>query len=227
MLQPFLQHYFRIIRFLDGLKRERKTLTALILLDIILAVASTIIDWSWLMQVPRHLIFFAPICSLYPLLLVIWLGLYAFQKKIPAWFTAFLFMGLISYGIMSFIYFPAYMAWEARGVNFHDVASIFWVAAYASQASVIASEMRRLPTYQYVLIFSYFFFKDYCDRYLGTFLDINIKNYPENLKLLSFGSIVTLHILAAGLILFLTLKIRKKEGIWKTGSQNRASENAF
>ena len=210
MVSVLTHKYFQYIKALDRLKHHKRSLLILMVLDATLAIISNIVDWPWLMAVPRQLILFAPICSLYPLLLFIWLGLFYLKKKIPAWFTTFLFMGLVSYGIMAYLYFPAYMSWDGRGLNLHDVGSIFWVTAYAFQASVIASELKRLPWYQYAVIFAYFFFKDYSDRYLGTFLDVFLDNYPENLKLFFSISIVTLHLFAGSLVLYLTLRIRKK-----------------
>ena len=183
------------------LKNNRRAVLWLIAIDLALAVSSNVVDWPWLIRVPPHLIVFAPICSLYPVLLVIWWTRSYFNKKIPAWFTGFLFMGLVSYGLMAWFYFSAYMSWN--GVNFHDVGSIFWVTAYAFQAIPIASQLKKIPIYQYLFIFGYFFFKDYSDRYLGTFLDVLLPNYPENLKLFLVTTMIILHIGAAVLLVYI------------------------
>ncbi len=188
-------------RALDGLKHNRRAVYWIIAIDLALGLSSTVVDWPWLIRVPPHLVMFAPICSLYPWLLAVWFSLYLWKRKIPAWFTAFLFAGLFSYGIMAWIYFPLYMSWN--GINFHDVGSMFWVAGYALQAFIIASELKKLPLYQFVLIMGYFFFKDYADRYLGTFLDVLLDSYPEHLKTIFFTSALALHGAAAGLLLFL------------------------
>ncbi len=190
----------KFIKFMDGLKYSKRALFWLMALDAALAIASVKVDYDWLIRVPTNLVLFAPICSLYPLLLFVWFGLRYFNFKIPTWFTIFIFMGIFSYGLMSYIYFPLYMTWT--GINFHDVGSIFWVTAYAIQAFIIFSEIKKIPWYQYLLIFGYFFFKDYSDRYLGTFLDIGLDNYPEYLKVTFTVSILTLHIAAAALILY-------------------------
>ncbi|GEM_PF-1990953 len=204
-------HFWQTI---DRLKYNKRAIFWLIAVDSALAISSLVVDWPWLIRVPRPLVLFAPICSLYPLLLVIWHTLFYFReathRKIPAWFTTFLFMGLVSYGLMTYIYFPGYMTWN--GLNFHDVASIFWVTAYAFQALIIASELKILPWYQFALIFSYFFFKDYADRYLGTFLDVLLDSYPEELKLLFSISIVALHIFTAALVIYLPLHFKKYHG---------------
>lgn len=201
----------KLISFMDKVKYNNRAVVVLLILNSILTVGSYIADWSWLMAVPRHLILFAPICSLYPLLLLIWFGAWKFGKKIPSWFTAFLVVGLFSYGIMAWIYFPLYMSW--RGINFHDVGSIFWVSAYGLQAFTIASELKKLPAYQYVLILSYFLFKDYSDRYLGTFLDhILFPNYPEFLKTLFTTCIVVLHLIGFFLVVYLPQKNKKMTG---------------
>jgi len=186
------------------LKTNKRAVYWLIAIDLALGISSTVVDWPWLMRVPRALVIFAPICSLYPWLLAVWFGLYLWKKKVSNWFSSFLFVGLLSYGIMAWIYFPLYMSWN--GINFHDVASIFWVTAYGSQAFIIASEVKKIPWWQYVLVLGYFFFKDYADRYLGTFLDILLDSYPEILKLAFFVAVLLLHTIAAGILRYLYKK---------------------
>lgn len=190
-----------IYQGIQTLKTNKRALIWIIAIDTALAISSTIVDWPWLIRVPFILRPFAPICSLYPWLLTIWFTLRYFNKKRPTWFTTFIFMGIVSYGAMAWIYFPFYMGWN--GINLHDVGSIFWVSLYAIQAFILAPELKKIPYFQYALIFGYFFFKDYADRYLGTFLDILLDSYPENLKLLFGISILSLHLGVAGLIIYL------------------------
>lgn len=186
---------------MDQLKHNKRAVYWLLAINLALAISSTIVDVPWLIRVPPSLVIFAPICSLYPWLLFIWFGLWLWKKKVPGWYTAFLFMGLVSYGIMAWIYFPLYMSWN--GVDFHDVGSIAWVTAYGIQSLIILSEIKKIPWWQYLLVIGYFFFKDYSDRYLGTFLDVLLDSYPEMLKLLFFVCTLTLHTIAAGLLLYL------------------------
>ncbi len=195
---PYLK---RFARKLDGLKHDKRAVYWIMAVDLALAISSTVVDWPWLIRVPQNLVAFAPICSLYPWLLLVWFGVFLWKKKVPAWYTSFLFLGLFSYGLLAWIYFPLYMGWN--GINFHDVGSIFWVTAYAGQAFIIASELKKIPWYQYALILGYFFFKDYSDRYLGTFLDVLLDSYPQNLKLIFFASALSLHTVGAALLLYL------------------------
>ena len=187
---------------MQALTANKRAMLWIIAIDLALTISSTVVDWPWLIRVPPLLRPFAPICSLYPLLLTIWFTLTWFHKKIPTWFTAFIFMGIVSYGIMAWIYFPLYMSWS--GINFHDVGSIFWVSLYAIQAIILAPHLKKMPLLHYALIFGYFLFKDYADRYLGTFLDILLDSYPENLKFIFSVSIVTLHLAAASLVVYLS-----------------------
>lgn len=210
----------KFLKTLSSLKNNRRAVYWLIAIDLALAVSSTVVDWPWLIRVPRQLVAFAPICSLYPWLLVIWFALYIRKPKegrprVPPWFTSFLFVGLFSYGFLAWIYFPLYMNWN--GINFHDIGSIFWVTIYASQAAVIASELKKIPAYQFMAILGYFFFKDYSDRYLGTFLDFLLDAYPAYLKIIFFSSALSFHAIGAGLLLYLP---RRKE------AQVRASTTA-
>lgn len=189
---------------LNGLKSNKRAIYWIMAVDFALAVSSTVVDWPWLIRVPPNLVAFAPICSLYPWLLIIWFGLYLWKKKVPSWYTSFLLVGLFSYGIMAWIYFPLYMSWN--GINFHDAGSIAWVTAYALQAFIIASEIKKIPWYQFVLVMGYFFFKDYSDRYLGTFLDVLLDSYPEILKTTFFASTLALHTMGGALLIYLQRK---------------------
>ncbi len=192
---------------MDQLKYNNRAVFWILAIDLALSISSTVVDIPWLIRVPSALVIFAPICSLYPWLLFIWFGLFLWKKKVPDWFTAFLFMGLFSYGIMAWIYYPLYMSWN--GVNFHDVGSILWVTAYGVQSLIIASEVRKIPWWQFLPVIGYFFFKDYSDRYLGTFLDVLLDSYPEMLKLTFFVCTLTLHSMATGLLLYLPYRKQK------------------
>jgi hypothetical protein len=180
--------------WMNSLKNNRKALLALIGIDIFMAVGSNIADWPWLMSVKWYLMPFAPICSLYPLTLAIWFSLHYFGKKIPVWYTTFIFVGIVSYGFMAYVYYPAYMAWD--GVRFRLVGNMIWVTVYALQSLIIKSELKRLPLYQYFLIALYFGFKDFADRFLGSFIDILRSDFPEQLKNVLFITIVAIHVFA-------------------------------
>lgn len=200
-----MKKVFSTIQFfslwMDRLKNHKKILLALIALDIFMAIASNIADWDWLMGVPWYLMPFTPICSLYPLTLSIWFTLYYFGRKIPSWYTAFIFIGITSYGIMAFFYFPLYMTWA--GVDWRNSGNMLWVATYALQSFIIVSEVKKLPIYQYVFIFCYFGFKDYADRYLGTFIDILQPGYPQYLIDFFSITIILLHLGAFSLVVLL------------------------
>ena len=188
---------------LDGLKRGRKTIAALIMLDLVMAMGSIAWDWSWFVRVEWYLKPFTPICSLYPLLLLVWFVNYYRNKKNPDWFTAFIFTGVVSYGLMAWIYFPGYMSYY--GFDLMGFGNLAWVTTYFLQSLVLLSELKKLPLHQYLLIFSYFLFKDYSDRYLGTFWD-NVDLYPPHLRVLFGTAIITLHVFAGSLLLYLTLR---------------------
>jgi hypothetical protein len=185
---PKLQHFKNWAR---ELKNHPKALVFLIFLNLVWSVIGIWADWPWLSSVPLALLPFTPICSIYPPLLTIWYILYRHeiktqQKKIPAWFTTFIFIGCFSYGLLAQIYYPFYMGWI--GINFHDVGSMFWVAVYGLQTLIIASELKPIKTYQLFFILGYFAFKDFSDYYYKTFVDFLQPGYPEyimNLMLVS------------------------------------------
>ena len=178
---------------LAQLKNNTKSFKMLILLDLFLVTGSTLVDWHWLSSVKWYLLPFAPICSLYPLLLVVWLILYRLKKNIPPFLTSFIFIAIAAYGPMAWVYFPSYMVWY--GFDWIIFGNIFWVTAYALQAFVIKTEIKPLPAYQYFIIIAYFLFKDYADFYLGSFWDI-VNDYPSTLKYLLLVSMLSLQLLA-------------------------------
>jgi hypothetical protein len=178
--------------WMSGLKNNKKTLLALICLDAFLAVGSLIADWPWLAMIKWYLLPLAPICSIYPLSLAVWFSLYYFGKKIPVWYTTFIFVGIVSYGIMAYIYYPAFIA--LVGPEFRLIGNMFWVTAYALQSFIISSELKKMPWIHYLGIAAYFGLKDYADRWLGSFVDILRSDFPEPLKNILFISIVILHI---------------------------------
>jgi hypothetical protein len=166
-----------------------------------MAIGSNIADWPWLMSVHWYLIPFSPICSLYPLTLTIWFSLRYFNIKVPGWFTAFIYMGITTYGIMAYIYYPLYMNWD--GIQFRLVGNIIWVTVYAQQSFIILSDLKKIPIYQYALIFSYFAFKDFSDRFLGSFIDILRPDFPAYLINIFIVSVVVLHICSGTAIILL------------------------
>lgn len=202
---------YKFTAWTDGLKKSKKALLILIGLDVFMAIGSNIADWPWLMNVAQekwYLIPFAPICSLYPLTLAIWFSLKYLGKKIPAWFTTFIFIAIVSYGIMAYIYYPLYMSWD--GIAPRLIGNMVWVTVYALQSFIIVSELKVLPSYQLFLIMFYFSFKDYADRFLGSFIDISRTDFPENFKNLFWVCIIILH-LTAGIasVLIPILKLKR------------------
>jgi hypothetical protein len=197
--------------WMDDLKRHRKTLLLLVGIDVFMAVVSNIVDWPWISSVKWYLTPFTPICSLYPLTLAVWFSLYYLKKRIPAWFTTFIFIGIVGYGCMALIYFPVYMTVD--GVQLRHIGNMIWVAVYAMQSFIIVSELKWLLTYQYVLVISYFAFKDICDRFLGTFLDILREDFPEALKWGMWFVMIAIHITVISLALLLPALKNKREAV--------------
>lgn len=190
---------------MDALKHNKLALLVLIIIDGFMAVTSNIVDWPWLMSVEWYLMPFTPICSLFPLTLAIWFTIYLFRKKVPTWFTTFIFIGIISYGLMAFIYFPLYMNWA--GFKWMGVGNMIWVFIYAIQSLIIASEVHSVKKYQFILIITYFVIKDICDRYFGTFIDFRQPGYPVWLMNLLGVSMIIIQ----GTVFTLTAKLIKKQ----------------
>lgn len=194
---------------MDGLKRNKKALQILIAVNIIMGIASNIVDWHWLSTMPWYLFPFAPICSIYPFLLAIWFGLRYTNKKIPSWFTAFLFIGLLSYGVMAYVYYPLYMSWD--GIQFRLLGNIFWVTIYALQTLILKSELEILPFYQYIPVFGYFAFKDFSDKFLGTFVGTLRTGWPQEYLDIIWVGIMSMHVIAAMASIAIPLLNKRKQ----------------
>lgn len=194
---------------MDGLKRNDQALMFLIGLDLMLAIASNVVDWPWLMSVDWYLRPFAPICSLFPGALAVWFIIYRKKGRVAPWFTAFIFVGLISYGIMAQVYFPYYIS--QMGFNWRLPGNMLWVALYASQIFIIASEIRPMKTYQFGVIVVYYLFKDYSDRFLGSFIDAQTLGFPELAKNIFFGMMVLMHVVGFALVMKLSLRHHQQE----------------
>ena len=195
--------------WMDGFKQSKRALIVLIILDIFMAIGSNIVDWPILAQVDWYLIPFAPICSLYPLTLAIWFTIYYFKKRVPTAFTAFIFMGITAYGIMAQIYYPVFIYFE--GLHFNLVGNMIWVAIYAIQSFIIASELRPLKIYQYIPLIGYFVFKDYSDRYLGTFTDILYFDFSEFAISALFALMIIMHIGSISTTIYISFKNTAKQ----------------
>jgi hypothetical protein len=133
-------------------------------------------DWLWLSMIPSYLIPFTAICSLYPPLLTIWYGLKLAGKTPPNWLTLWIASGTAAYGVMAQLYFPLLMSW--KGINFHDVGSMFWVAVYGSQTFVISRYLRQPKWSEIAFVLLFFAVADFSHYQLKTFVDFILPGYP-------------------------------------------------
>jgi len=187
-----------------------------------MAIGSNIADWHWLMSVEWYLMPFAPICSLYPLTLAVWFTIFYKRKKVPNWLTTFIFIAITSYGVMAYVYYPAYM--NEFGVHWRLIGNMAWVTIYALQSLIIMSELKPIPLLQFAPIIAYFLFKDYADRYLGSFIDVLRPDFPEYLKDFLGATILILHTISTSLAVFIAQKNASKEKL-KLRPQEQSATN--
>lgn len=159
---------------------SKQKLKLLILLNLTWSLIGFYADFAWLSVIPTYLIPFTAICSLYPPLLLIWYSLRYFGRKIPAWYTFWLVLGTSSYGLIAQFYFPLLMSW--KGINFHDVGSMFWVAVYGLQSLVLIRHLK-IPTWFSVLPGLFFLLvADFTHYFALTFVDFIMPGYPLWMK---------------------------------------------
>jgi len=94
---------------------------------------------------------------------------------------------------MAYIYFPIYMA-QFVGFGWRTLGNMIWVTIYALQSFIIYSELKPVKLYQFALIVGYYLFKDYSDRYLGSFIDLLQPGFPEWLKDFFGLAMITVHL---------------------------------
>jgi len=158
-------------------------------------------DYAWLTMIPPYLIVFTAICSLYPPLLTIWYGLKLFGKKPPNFLTLWIVVGTMAYGVMAQIYFPLLMSW--KGINFHDVGSMFWVAVYGIQTLILSKYLTKPNKLEIFFVITYLAIADYSHFALKTFVDFILPGYPTWLLQTAVIGGISLQILA---VLYYTLR---------------------
>jgi hypothetical protein len=198
------QWFKKQIDWARGLKENNSSLKVLIVINLIWSIASIYADWEWLSQIPKELIVFTSICSLYPPLLTIWYSFKYFKKSPPAWFTLLVFFGITSYGILAQFYFPLLMSWV--GFNLHDFGSMFWVAFYGLQSLIIFDALRPVKLSALMLIICYFTLVDLTQYFYPTFVDFIRPGYPLWMKYLTVSFAVAVQILT----MVLTIKLAKR-----------------
>lgn len=189
----------RIVRLLIGL-------------NLFLAIASNWYDFQEWSLLPWYLWPFLPICPLYPALLTVWWLFYYFKKRPHTAFTAFIWIGTVSYGLMAYIYYPIHMSFN--GFDWFEVGNILWVTIYASQSIVLFEHLRKTSLLSVTPVFLYFLTKDFTDRFLGTFSNVyrDAEPFPVWLMNLFFGAVVVVHVMVFYLYL---KKTRRKTSSFK------------
>lgn len=180
---------------------SKQKLKLLILLNLTWSVLGFFADFAWLREVPIYLVPLTSICSLYPPLLTIWYLFQYFERKTPNWFTFWVILGTASYGLMAQIYFPLLMSW--KGINFHDIGSMFWVAVYGTQSIILFKHLKKLSFLQMFPGLIYIFTADAFHFFYPTFVDFILPGYPIWLKMTTVSVAILLQISVATVVYLL------------------------
>lgn len=167
---------------------------ALIVLDLFMTGAALTIDYRDFIETPFYLWIFVPICSLYPLLLVVNYIWFLWQKKWSQWLLNFTAVGIISYALMALVFYSLYM--YNRGFTWYEFGNIFWVLLYGSQIFVIWKYLKKIHWVGYASILAYFLAKDFLDRFSVTYSYQRygiLSSFELNVF---FVAVLVLHILA-------------------------------
>lgn len=171
---------------------NKQKLKYLLVLNFTWSILGIYADWQWLSLIPNYLIPFTAICSLYPPLLTLWYFLKLRGKNPPNWLTFWIACGTLSYGLMAQFYFPLLMSW--KGLNFHDIASMFWVAVYGFQTLLLAKYLKPVKLLDLLFVTAFFTAANFSHYQLKTFVDLTLPGYPFWLACLTFILIVALQL---------------------------------
>lgn len=175
---------------------------SLIVLNLAMVAAAMTIDYKDFIETPAYLWIFVPICPLYPLLLAVNYIWYLKRGVWLQWLLNFTAVGIISYGLMAFVFYPLYM--YENGFGWYELGNIFWVLLYGSQIFLIWPHLKRTSAFYYVLIALYFFAKDFLDRFSVTYSYQRYGLIGDNAQNILFIAILILHITALALICYRT-----------------------
>lgn len=157
-----------------------------------MVAAAMTIDYRDFIETPVYLWIFVPICPLYPFLLAVNYILYLWRGKWLQWLLNFTAIGIISYSLMAFVFYPLYM--YENGFGWYELGNIFWVLLYGSQICVIWPAVRRIHWSGYALILAYFLAKDFLDRFSITYSYQRYSLLSDWLQNTLFIAILILHI---------------------------------
>mgnify|MGYP003479786959 CR=1 FL=1 len=183
---------------------SKQKLKYLILLNLLWSILGFFADYQWLSSIPVYLIPFTAICSLYPPLLSIWYILKYYHKIPPNWLTLWILVGTTTYGLLAQIYFPLLMSW--KGVNFHDIGSMFWVAVYGCQAVILWPYLKKPKPIQISFVIAFLLAANYSHYFLQTFVFLTLTGYPLWLGMLT--AILTIVVQITALIFYTVLASR-------------------
>lgn len=181
--------------------KNQRLLLLLILLDLGMAITAFTVDFSDFSMVPWYLWIFTPICPLWPFLL----GINFFKFRLTGHFWVpllhFTAIGIISYGLMAFIFYPTYML--THGFAWYELGNIFWVTLYASQIFLVWPFLKKIPVWWYLLFTLYFIPKDLLDRFGPTFSYQRLGDFTDSTADFLVITLITFHIIVFLLMLIL------------------------
>ena len=157
-----------------------------------MTAAAMTIDYLDFVETPFYLWLFVPICSLYPFLLALNYLIYLRRRIFSQILLNFTAVGIVSYGIMAFIFYPLYM--YEHGFSWYEFGNIFWVLLYGSQIFVIWKHLRRISWTWYTLILTYFIAKDFLDRFSVTYSYQRYGLLSFDLQNILFAVVLILHV---------------------------------
>lgn len=185
---------------------NRKFLSLLILLDLFMAISAIYVDFRDFFVVPWYLVLFVPICPLYPLLLAINFSMFLKKGKFSQGLLHFTMIGIMGYGIMAYIFYPAYLI--TKGFTWYEFGNMFWVTLYAAQALLLLPVLKKINILWYAPMMGYFMLKDFLDRFGDTFSYHREAVFSSNIENFLFGAVLTLHLIG---MLFLIFKTKTRE----------------
>jgi hypothetical protein len=194
---------------MSRLLKNKRALWFLIILGVIMSLTAMRIDYKDFVETPLYLWIFVPICPLYPMLLAVNYFGYMKNGSFNQPLLHFTAIGIISYGVMAFFFYPIYMFFN--GFAWYETGNIFWVTIYAVQIFIILPYLKKIPAWWYSIFASYFLLKDWLDRFSITFSYTRYGLFTDIQSNALLIIIVILHLYA---LIFLFLRERSEQDIF-------------
>ncbi len=192
-----------ILASIQHIKKNRYMLIGLIILNLVLAGNGLYLHRQDLKETQPLLLPFFLICAMISFFFFLCYLTYFLKKRTNPLLAAFTFFMGLSYAIVAAPFYISVIGWD--GITSLRITSLFFLLFHGFQTLIISDQLKRIPTWQYMVIILFFAVKDFTDYVLNNFHYFRIPGFPLWIKQL------TLIIIPVQILVFiLMIRLSKK-----------------